>query len=125
MTFAAAFATIGIVYRMTVEHQHFVFGRNVTSPSLNVLAHFFGLSQVVMPRRNFSRFIVMSFILLSFMIRNLYQGMMTDYLQTDMRKPEPIQSIADVRKLGYEVFFDDRFFFIFENSERYKAFRNS
>jgi hypothetical protein len=104
LTFFAAFVTISIVYRMKVEVQNFVFGRNVMTPSLNVIAHFFGMSQVVMPQRNFARFLVMSFILLSFMLRNLYQGVMCDYFQTDMRRPQPIQSIKDISRLGYKIY---------------------
>jgi hypothetical protein len=107
LTFVVAFATIGIVYRMKVEVQNFVFGRNVITPSLNVLAHFFGTSQVMMPQRNFARFLVMSFILLSFMLRNLYQGVMCDYFQTDMRRPQPIQSIRDISKSGYSIYFNN------------------
>jgi hypothetical protein len=74
ITFFVAFAMIFIVYLLKVETQNLVFGERVSYPSLNILAHFFGLSQVVMPTKNFARFIVMAFILLSFMIRNLYQG---------------------------------------------------
>jgi hypothetical protein len=74
IVFAVAFLTIFIVYRMKVEVQNFIFGANVSTPSLNVVAAFCGISQVVMPTRNFARFLVMSFILYSFMIRNLYQG---------------------------------------------------
>lgn len=74
ITFAGTFSTIYVIYRMKIDVQNFVFGRNVTTPSLNVIAHFFGLSQVVMPRRSFSRFVVMMFIFLSFMIRNLCQA---------------------------------------------------
>jgi hypothetical protein len=72
--FIASFATIFVIERMKIEIQHLVFGEKKTSPFFNVLAHFFGLSQVVVPRGNFARFLLMSFILLSFMIRTLYQG---------------------------------------------------
>jgi hypothetical protein len=101
MTFAVAFLTILIVYRMNNEVQNFVFGENVATPSLNVLAHFVGMSQTVMPKRNFARFLVMMFTLLSFMIRTLYQGFMCDNFQTDLRGPEPIQSVRDIVKTGY------------------------
>jgi hypothetical protein len=118
VTFATAFLTILIVYRMKAEN--LVFGDNVTTPSLNVLAAFFGLSQIVMPKRNFARFLVMAFILLSFMIRNLYQGAMCDFLQRDMRGPEQIQSVEDVNNKDFQLFFDDSFNF-WENIEYFNS----
>jgi hypothetical protein len=108
ITFVLTFGTILIVYRMKVEVQNLVFGENVTTPSLNVLAAFFGISQVVLPRRNFARFLVMSFILLSFMVRNLYQGMMFDYLQRDMRGADLFQSIEAIRSSKVTIFVDYR-----------------
>lgn len=107
LVFSVTFITIFVVYRMNVKVQELVFGKNVTTPSLNVLAHFFGLSQVVMPVRNFSRAILMFFILFSFMIRNLYQGMMCEFLQADMRSAKMVQSIEDIDKLGYKYFLDN------------------
>jgi hypothetical protein len=109
IVFVVAFATIFIVYQMDKDVQDFVFGRNVSTPSMNVIAAFCGISQVVMPTRNFARFLVMSFILYSFMIRNLYQGMMCDSLQSDMRGPKPVTSMLDVNKAGYEYIFDGRY----------------
>jgi hypothetical protein len=105
ITFFASYATIFVVYLMKVEVRNIVFGENVEYPSLNVLAHFFELSQNVMPRRNFARFIVMMFILLSFMVRNLY---LNDYLQRDMRRPEPIQS-EDINQTELVLYVDKRF----------------
>jgi hypothetical protein len=107
MTFAVAFLTILIVYRMNNEVQNFVFGTNVATPSLNVFAHFFGLSQNILPRRNFARFILVSFILLSFVIRNLYQAFLCDNFQSDLRGPEPIQSVRGIVKTGYAFHHSD------------------
>jgi hypothetical protein len=74
ITFVVTFFTIFIVYQLNIGIQNILFGENVTTPSLNVLAHFFGISQTVMPQKHFARFLVMMFILLCFMIRNMYQG---------------------------------------------------
>jgi hypothetical protein len=108
IVFAVAFLVIFAVYCMNVEVQHVVFGANVTTPSLNVFAQFCGISQVVMPRKNFARFLVMSFILYSFMIRTLYQGFMCDNLQSDLRGPKKIQSIADINEFKLEYYVDGR-----------------
>jgi hypothetical protein len=103
ITFLTAFATVFIVLQMKAEVKDFVFGRNVRTPFLNILAHFFGLSQTVLPRRNFARFLLMSFILLSFIIRTLYQGIMCDYLQKDMRFTEPVKSVKNIGNMGYKL----------------------
>jgi hypothetical protein len=74
ITFTVAFTTICAIYLMSLEVQNLVFGENVSTPFLNIFAHFFGLSQIVMPKTNFARYFVMMFVLLSFMIRTMYQG---------------------------------------------------
>jgi hypothetical protein len=58
------------------------------------------------PTRKFARFLVMMFILYSFMIRTLYQGGMCDNLQSDMRRPELIQSADDIKTSGYDVYIE-------------------
>jgi hypothetical protein len=72
---------------MTVKIRNIVIGENVNTPSLNVAAHFFGLGQIVIPRRNFSRFILMVFILYCLIIRTAWQSMTFEFMQKEMRKP--------------------------------------
>lgn len=108
IVFAVAFLTIFIVNRMKLEIQNLIFGENVRTPSLNVIAAFCGISQVVMPTRNFARFLVMSFILYSFMIRNLYQGLMCEFFQSDLREPKSIKSVEDIDASGFEYYLDSR-----------------
>jgi len=105
-TFAAAFATIIIINNFAPRSvRDFVFGRNVTTPALNVLAAFFGLGQIILPRRNFARFLLMLFIIWSMIFRTCYQGLLFEYLQGDGRKP-PIKSIQELlnRNLTYFIY---------------------
>jgi len=105
MTFVAAFGTIIIINNFATQStRDFVFGLNVSKPSLNVLAAFFGLSQAVVPRRNFARFLLMLFIIWSLIFRTCYQGLLFEYLQGDGRKP-PIKSIKELlsRNLTYFI----------------------
>jgi len=85
--------------------RNFVFGRNVTTPTLNVLIAFFGLSQGVLPRRNFARFLLTLFIMWSLIIRTCYQGKLFEYLQGDMRNPE-IQTIKELVKHNFIYYYD-------------------
>jgi len=94
-TFAASFAIILIVNCASQIVKNFVFGRQVTTPSLNVLRIFFGLSQTVLPGRNFARFLLMLFTIWSLIFRTCYQGLLFENLIGDGRKP-PIKTIDEL-----------------------------
>jgi len=107
-TFGSAFGFIIIIKLFgSATVRNFVFGRNVSSPALNVLSGFFGLSQVVLPGRNFARFLLTLFIIWSLIIRTGYQGVMFEHLQTDNRKPE-MKEIRELvnRSFTYFVFYE-------------------
>jgi len=88
ITFAAAFAVIIFISNfMSRRVQDFVFGENVTTPSLNVLIALFGLGQIVLPGRNFARFLLTMFIIWSLIIRTCYQGLLFEYMIGEGRKP--------------------------------------
>lgn len=99
-TFLAAFITIFLLKFATENVSNFVFGRNVDTPLLNVAAHFFGLSQYVLPRRNFARFLMISFILYSLIIRTAWQGKMFEFMMKNMTKAE-IHSVEELIEKNY------------------------
>lgn len=75
--------TILVVKRQAKATQMFVFGAGVHNPLLNLFIAFIGGYQPVLPIRNFARFILMTFILYSLVIRTLYQGAYFQLLQTN------------------------------------------
>lgn len=87
ITFFSAFAAIFVLLQARSDISNFVIGRNITTPALNVLRAFFGVSQIVCPSRNFARYLLMMFILFSLVVRTAYQGKMFEFLQKEMRKP--------------------------------------
>jgi len=88
ITFAASFAVIIFISNFATRVvQDFVFGENVTTPSLNVLIALFGLGQIVLPGRNFARFLLTLFIIWSLIIRTCYQGLLFEYMIGEGRKP--------------------------------------
>lgn len=100
--------------------RNFVFGRNVKTPGMNMLAAVFGLQQIILPTRNFARFILMMFLLFCLVIRNAYQGALYIFLQSDGRHKE-IQSIDEMNAMGFK-------YYIFESyadmvSERTKIYQ--
>lgn len=61
--FAFGLIVIFIINRQPEVVRNFVYGRNVRSPFINMLNAIFGGAQVVEPRENFSRFLLMMFII--------------------------------------------------------------
>lgn len=81
LTFIAAFFTIFVVSFTRSQVRKLVFGSNVTSPCLNLVMLFFGMSQVMLPRRNFARCLVMVFVMYSMVIRTCWQSVMFQHMQ--------------------------------------------
>lgn len=74
---------------------NFLVGKNVKTPLYNVFAVFNGVSQNVLPKRNFARFILMCFVIYSLVIRSVYQGAVYQILKSNDRKP-PISTIREL-----------------------------
>lgn len=68
-TFIVAFSTILFFQLFSQSVRNFVFGQSVSSPALNVVMIFSGISQAVMPTQNFARFLAMMYIIYSLIIR--------------------------------------------------------
>jgi len=125
-TFTTAFAFIFIVKVLKATTvRNFVFGRNVSSPALNILVVFFGLSQVMLPRRNFARFTLTLFIIWSLIIRTCYNGLLFEYLQSDKHHPG-VQTIDELMTKNFTYFGNtDLFELIEQESDLFTKVRNS
>jgi len=108
ITFAAGLLTIQVIYQFPMFVRNFVFGRDVSTPTLNIFIAFYGLGQIVMPGRNFARFLLMMFILWSLIIRTAYQGVMFELLTGDGRKPE-VKSMEEMIDRNFTLTFEDQF----------------
>jgi len=109
ITFAAGLLTIQVIYRFPMFVRNFVFGSDVSTPTLNIFIAFYGLGQIVLPGRNFARFLLMLFILWSLIIRTAYQGVMFEFLTGDGRKPE-VKSFKELIEQKFILFLDYEFF---------------
>jgi len=108
VTFAAAFAAIFFIHNFTKQFvHHFVFGRDVTTPSLNVISIFFGVGQVTLPGRNFARFLLALFTIWCLIFRTCYSGLLFEYLIGDGRKPE-IKSIDELLERNFTYHMNNR-----------------
>jgi len=119
VTISIALLVIQIINRMSQQVQNFVFGRNVTTPTLNVMIAFVGGGQMILPRRNFARFLLILFIIFSLIIRTCHQSKLFTYLQGDFIKHE-IQSIDELIERNYTIYAVSGL----ENFEEFQRFRN-
>lgn len=94
-TFAVAFIIIFCFAFVPKKVQQMAFGSRVNAAWFNVIAVFFGNGQTNVPRKGFARFLLMTFILYSLIIRTAYQGKSFEFLQMDVHK-KPIQSIGEM-----------------------------
>lgn len=97
------FIVIFITKSQNKSVQHFVFGEGVSYQHLNMLLIFVGGSQHLLPRYNFSRFILMTFILFCLVGRTLYQGSLYKFIQTDNQAAE-IATIDELVEQGFEFY---------------------
>ncbi|KAG5680218.1 hypothetical protein PVAND_009743 [Polypedilum vanderplanki] len=101
-TFGIAFFVIFIINQMSIKIQEKVFGRNITTPSFNVVSTFFGIGLSKLPKTSFARFILIMFIMFCLIVRTAYQGVIFDYMNSDMRKPHAT-TIEEVFEQNYRV----------------------
>lgn len=99
----AGVVTIEVIKRTNKRIESFVFGRDVNTPILNLVTAIFGLGQIVLPRRNFARYLLMMFILFCLIMRTAYQGKMFEFLQKPMRKPA-VKTIAEMIEKNFTLY---------------------
>lgn len=93
--FSIGFFVIFVVSHQSKYLQSFVFGIGVAQPYLNMFAAFIGSSQPKTPTQNFSRFLLMNFLICSLVLRTVYQGSSYEFLQSNRHQTE-IQSIGEM-----------------------------
>lgn len=79
--------SIKVLNFMSPIVQNFVYGRNITTPTLNLVSIVLNGGQYKVPTRNFARFILMLLIMWSLVLRTCYQSEVFKYMQSDLRKP--------------------------------------
>jgi len=103
VTILIALLVIQIINRMSQQVQNLVYGRNVTTPTLNIMIAFVGGGQMRLPDKNFARFLLMLFIMFSLIIRTCHQSKYFEYLQADFIKHE-IQTSDELIERNYTIY---------------------
>ena len=104
ITFAVAFFVIFLVkLSKSSSIYEFVIGSNVSAPSLNVVAIFMGIGQILLPSRDMPRFMFINFVLFCLIMRTAYQGKYFEFLTSDMRK-KTISTVEELRERNFTIF---------------------
>lgn len=83
--FFAALIAVAIIKCRSKSVQLLFFDRNIYSPVIEMLVILFGGSQHALPKKNFSRLLLMSFALFCFVFRTIYTGSLYKFLQVSVK----------------------------------------
>ena len=103
VVFITAAFVVTVIKFQTPLVRSFVFGKNNTSPYMNILLVFVGGSLSRLPGRNFARFLLAAFILFSIVKRTLYQGALFKFLQAEDATKQ-IQTIDELVEKNLKVY---------------------
>ncbi|KAG5668717.1 hypothetical protein PVAND_016645 [Polypedilum vanderplanki] len=102
-TFFVKFMIIFIVNQnKSGQLQKIIFVKGINFPALNVVSTFFGIPQARLPKNSFARFVLMMLIIFCLIIRTAYQGVLFDYMNSDMRKPRA-KTIDEVFEKNFTI----------------------
>ena len=87
-TFIIGVCVISIINCQSIEIRNLVIGRQIRNPFMNFTIALVGGSQHVLPKRNFSRVLLMFFLLFCLVIRSLYVGGLYNFLQSEQSTNE-------------------------------------
>lgn len=74
LTFLGGFVTIFVINRLPNELKKYFYDAHERSPMFNMLRNLFGISQTILPIKNFGRILLMTFVLFCLVMRTAYQG---------------------------------------------------
>ncbi|XP_070500698.1 ionotropic receptor 21a-like [Chironomus tepperi] len=87
-----SFVVVFLLNLRSHSFRHFVYGRNIKTPCLNIANIFFGGSLHALPTRNFARTLIGMFMIYSLVIRSSYQGALFNFMKGDFRE-EPVNDL--------------------------------
>lgn len=107
---------VTLTRRMSGTVYEFIVGQNVNHPILNMLIAIVGGSQIKLPQKVFSRFILVKFLLFCLVMRALYQGKLFDIMR---------RNIYEKNAESFDELIDKKFnFYTYESlSRRVQGFK--
>ena len=102
-TFILGACVISTINCQSIEIKNLVIGRQIRNPFMNFTIALVGGSQHVLPKRNFSRVLLMLFLLFCLVIRSLYVGGLYKFLQSEQSTDE-ISTLDEINKRELTVY---------------------
>lgn len=97
--------------------QPYVYGSGMRDPVMNALVGIFGGSQLKLPKENFSRVLLMMFLILCLVMRSAYQGSLYKFLQSDRHHKE-LQSVDEMIERNFEFYMQGTQLDIIQNNPK-------
>lgn len=103
--FAVLFCGILIIFITNTTRnknlRQLIFGEVVNSPYLNMVDIFFGGSMSSLPKKTFSRLLLSTFLIFCFVVRNSYQGLLFQNMQSDDRA-KPVMTVEEMIEKNFD-----------------------
>ena len=87
-------ATLSLHF-VSTKVRNIIAGRDIQSPTMNLISIFLSGGQVTTPRGFFARFLFTLFLMWSLIIRTCHQSMLFELMQADLRRP-PISTFDEL-----------------------------
>ena len=118
-----AFIAVLIIKLLSRQSQVLFFDRNINSPIMEIFAIIFGISQHALPRKSFSRILLMSFAMFSLVVRSVYTGSLFKFLQSDGHKKD-FDTISQLLEENFDFFIDPGIEAMMEHTEFYERYEH-
>lgn len=103
LTFSLSFFIIFVINRFPLHIREVFYGKSITTPSLNIISIFFGISLIKTPIRNFPRSILIIFVLFCLIFRTCYQSKLFEFMTSQPRR-QPPKSVEDLYDRNYTIY---------------------
>ena len=104
ITFIVSSIVIIICNQFPNKLRKIFYGSAKKTKVFNIFQTFFGISHIKVPKNNFTRIILISFIFWCLVIRTAYQGKLFEFTTTAIRKPK-LKTLEDLRSKNFSIFF--------------------
>ena len=93
--------------------QNGIFGKNVKTPTLNIVSTFFGIPQFKLPASHIPRFILIIFVFFCLVIRTCYQSKLFEFLTSTPRRSPP-QTIQELKDNDFKIYFIEHLYEVYD-----------
>lgn len=117
VTLLVAIVVIFVLQFQSPRCQALVLGEDNRYPITNLCIAAYGGSQAKLPRKNFSRFLLIKFVLFCLIVRSAYQGSLFKFLQMEKHHKD-VETISDMIDQKFDIFVHQTHLDLFEGNEK-------